>query len=403
MNNHYIRNTCRLCKSENLKIILNLTPTALCDAYITEQKEQEVYPLDLQKCEECNFVQINCVVNPEVIYKDYIYETKSSFGLSDHFQNYATEVLNKLNFSKNSSVLDIGSNDGTLLYHFKKNGMKTLGIEPASITAKVANENGIETICDFFNLELQKSLEIKYGKFDLITINNLFANIDDLDSIITGINNLLTKNGVFIIESSYLFDMIDNMVFDFIYHEHLSYFSLLPLKKFFDKFDFHLIDIQHVETKGGSMRYYWARKDSNWSVNENVNYWFNFEFNKLNDKDYFSSFALRIEKEKNDLLQELKKYEGRKIIGFGASATSTTFIYHFELGNKLSNLVDENPGKFNTLSPGYHIPVYEFKNTNEKSDEVAIILAWRYYKQIIPKIKGKYYKIITPLPQLETE
>ncbi|MBE0305553.1 class I SAM-dependent methyltransferase [Leptospira interrogans] len=402
MNHFYLRKDCRLCKSKDLIKVLPLTPTALCDAYVKERKEQDVYPLDLFQCKNCGFVQIECVVDPEIIYRDYIYVTTSSSGLSNHFENYAKDVLEKLNLGAGSFVVDIGSNDGTLLSYFKARNAKVLGVEPSTKTAEDATNRGIETLPEFFDPNLARKIKEKVGQADLITVNNLYANIDDLHSFTEGLEYLLSPNGVVAIESSYLGDMVDNMVFDFIYHEHLSYFSILPLIKFFDSFGLRLIHLQHVGTKGGSFRYYWARKNSIHSVSEEVSKFIEIEKEKNMNESYFKKYADRINKVKAELIQELEKSKGKnKIIGYGASATSTTLIYHFGLEKYIDYLVDDNPGKIDTYSPGLHIPVKHPDVLNSEGDAVLIVLAWRYFDLIRSKLKNQKLTLICPLPYIQ--
>ncbi|EMJ92064.1 C-methyltransferase C-terminal domain protein [Leptospira alstonii serovar Sichuan str. 79601] len=369
-----------------------------------EKKNQEVYLLDLFQCKNCGFLQIECVVDPEIIYRDYIYVTTSSSGLSNHFGNYAKDVWEKLNLGAGNFVVDIGSNDGTLLSHFKARNAKVLGVEPSIKTAEDATKRGIETLPEFFDLNLARKIKEKAGSADLITINNLYANIDDLHSFTEGLEYLLSPNGVVVIESSYLGDMVDNMVFDFIYHEHLSYFSILPLIKFFDSFGLRLIHLQHVDTKGGSFRYYWARKNSIHSVSEEVSKFIEIEKEKNMTESYFKEYADRIDKVKAELIQELEKSKGKKkIIGYGASATSTTLIYHFELDKYLDYLVDDNPGKIDTYSPGLHIPVKHPEAINSEEDAVLVVLAWRYFDLIQSKLKNHKLTLICPLPELKKQ
>lgn len=399
MSNFYLRKDCRLCGSKDLAKVLPLAATALCDAYLKEKREQEVYQLDLFQCKNCGFVQIECVVEPEIIYRDYIYVTTSSSGLSSHFKDYANTVYDYLKLNSNNLVIDIGSNDGTLLSHFKAKGTKVLGIEPSIKIANDATSRGIETLPEFFNAELSKTIMNKYGSADLITINNLYANVDDLKSFTEEVVSVLSNEGVLVIESSYLLDMVDNMVFDFIYHEHLSYFSILPLISFFSKFDMHLICLEHVPTKGGSLRYYWARKTSSHKVDSSVAEFTQKEKEKQMDRHYFEKWNERINKVKSDLIQELDNCKGNTIVGYGASATSTTLIYHFELQKYLSFLIDDNPGKIGTFSPGLHIPIKSIKESELDEYTVLIILAWRFEKEIIFKLKDFKGKILIPLPE----
>ena len=235
-NNYYLRDKCRLCSSKDQNLVLPLKPTALCDAFITSKKlkiSQTIFPLDLYQCNKCGHVQISCIIDPETIYEDYIYVSSSSLDLSTHFKKYADTVIKKIKLDENSLIIDIGSNDGIFLKNFINYGMRVLGIEPAGDIVQEAQKNGVETIQGYFTSDFAREIIKDYGYGGLVTVNNLFANIDLLEDFVIGIKKILKNDGVLIIEASYLLDMIQNMVFDYIYHEHLSYFSIKPLKKFF--------------------------------------------------------------------------------------------------------------------------------------------------------------------------
>jgi len=401
MSDSYIRKSCRLCDSNNIKVVLPLQKSPLCDAYLELPKKQKFYNLNLCLCNECGFSQIDTVIDPEIIYRDYIYVTTSSPGLQAHFEKYALEVCNFLNLDKSKLTVDIGSNDGTLLKVFQKFNHNVLGIEPSVKAASSANENGIETLSEFFDIGLANAIVDQYGKASLITINNLFANVDNLNEFVEGINVLLDSNGVLVIESSYLLDMIDNMVFDFIYHEHLSYFSIIPLVRFFKQFDMRLIHVNEVGTKGGSLRYYWARNNSKWNPSLNVKELSLREAKAGINTEKFKDYEARIETVKFQLLEFLKKHKEDKIVGYGASATSTTLISNFGLHKYLSYLVDDNVDKVNTYSPGYHIPVYNFDRLKNEQPDVIVILAWRFKEAILKKLSFFKGIIIVPLPTFE--
>ncbi|OGT25447.1 MAG: methyltransferase [Gammaproteobacteria bacterium RIFCSPLOWO2_02_FULL_42_14] len=397
---YYTRKTCRLCDSKHLIKVLSLTPTALCDEYLKRIQNQPVYPLDLFQCDVCQFVQIEYVVNSETIYGDYIYITTSSSGLSAHFASYANQVINKLQLQAGDKVVDIGSNDGTLLNYFQQNGFRVLGIEPCNKIAEQATTRGIETISTFFNFELAKKIKKEYGAADLITLNNVFANIDDLTDFTKGLEYLLAKNGVLVIESSYLLDMAKNMVFDFIYHEHLSYFSILPITHFFAKFELRLIRVEPVATKGGSLRYYFSRELSQHSIDQSVAIFTQIEIRENINADFFNRWMYKIEALKKSLIVELEKHKDKKIFAYGASATSTTLIYHFCLAKYIHCLLDDNPRKVGTYSPGIHIPVKQLNDVMLNEDSVVIILAWRFYEMIYEKLTNFGCTVIIPLPSI---
>ena len=398
----YLRKDCRLCHSRDLDLVVPLTPTALCDAYTRKKNHQEVYPLDLYLCNRCGFTQIECVIEPEVIYRDYLYVTTSSLELTNHFEQYAEDVTSRFHPHGKLSVMDIGSNDGTLLKHFKNKGMNVLGIEPAKEIAEQANFSGIDTIPEFFGLEVSESLKVKYGMFDVITINNLFANIDDLDDFVRSILNVLAPNGVITIESAYLPDMIDNLMFDFIYHEHLSCFSILPLERFLSKYDLRLVDLQHVHTKGGSMRYYFACNLSDHEVKETVGQLKKVEQGlELSTKKPYEKFNQRINECRDNLSSLMQSNRHKKMAGYGASATTTTFLYHFGLHDYLDFLVDDFPQKIGTYCPGYNLKVMESKDIYRNSIDIVLVIAWRYAEQIMNKHKNFKGTFIVPLPEIK--
>ena len=238
--------------------------------------------------------------------------------------------------------------------------------------------------------------------FDIVTINNLFANIDDLDDFVESIISVLSEKGLIIIESSYLPDMMDSLMFDFIYHEHLSCLSIYPLEKFFGKYNMRLIDLQHVKIKNGSMRYYFANNKSKHIVKKSVEIFKKREKKlKLKMKAPYEDFSKKINKCKNELLDYLEKNKGKRIIGYGASATTTTFIYHFGIHNFIEYLVDDFKQKIGTFSPGYNLEVLDPSAIYYKDADIVLIIAWRYAKQIVERQSDFKGTFLIPLPEFK--
>lgn len=404
------RDTCRLCEGRNLEIALPLTPTPLADSYIPMQqlgKEQEVFPLDLYLCRDCGHLQLLHVVHPEAIYYEYIYETKSSLGLVNHFREYAEEVVGRLKPPKGAFAVDLGSNDGSLLGFFKQKGMRVLGVDPAREIARKATEAGIETLPGLFTQDMARKIKTERQPAAIVTANNLFANVDELGPFTDAICDVLAPDGVFIFESFYLVDWIQHMVFDFTYHEHLSYFSAKPLVAFFRRHGMELIDVLRVPTKGGSVRYTVQLAGGPRSVSPSVKKLMDIETRVGSDRiETFRTFARKIDTAKDqlsELLQELKA-SGKTIAGYGASATTTTLVYHFGLGKSLQFMVDDYVAKQNLFSPGYHIPVLAPEEIYRRKVDYVLILAWRYYEPIVEKHQeflkqGGHF--IIPLPELK--
>jgi hypothetical protein len=285
-----------------------------------------------------------------------------------------------------SLVVDLGSNDGTLLRYFKQRGMSVLGVEPAAHIANQATADGVMSIDKFFSIEVAREIIQKYGYAKLITANNVFANIDNLNSWVNAVDELLADDGIFVFESYYLADLVQNMVFDFIYHEHLSSFSVRPLQALFNRSGLELVAVERVATKGGSLRYFIQRPGGPMVQDGTVEDMLEFEENiGLYRKETYVTYANKINLIKNQMKNFLAqaKSEGKSIAGFGASITGTTLIYHFEIGEYLDYLIDDNPAKQGRFSPGIHLPVFSSSILNERKPDYVIVLAWRFAEIII--------------------
>jgi SAM-dependent methyltransferase len=407
---NYRRESCRLCGSGNLQLALHLEPTPLADSYIPERllgQPQAVYPLDVALCGDCGFSQVRDVVEPEIIYVDYIYETKSSLGLVDHFKRYADSVVARIHPAAGSLVVDIGSNDGTLLSAFKARGLRVLGVDPARDIARRAMESGIETLAEFFGRDLAKKILSDHGPATIITANNLFANVDDLTAMTEAIRSLLAPHGVFIFESFYMGDLMANMVFDFIYHEHLSCFSVKPLDSFFRRLGMELIDVERVPTKGGSLRYTAQLAGGPRKASPAVASFIAEETARgLQTIQAFRAFDARIQAAKNATLEKLAqvKAAGGSVDGYGASATTTTLIHHFQLTNSVGCIYDDYPAKQHLYCPGSHIPVLPSGQIYVRKPDYVLIFAWRYWKPIVDQHRAfieQGGKFIVPLPELQ--
>lgn len=400
------RKTCRLCGGEDLELVFPLAPSPLADSYVEETQldaPQPCYPLDLHLCHHCGMVQLLTVVQPEGIYRDYLYETSSSLGLVDHFAVYARSILERLSPRAGALVVDLGSNDGSLLRAFKRAGHRVLGVDPAVEIARRASHEGVPTVPEFFTPELASRLRAEEGPAAVITANNLVANVDDLVGLTDSIRHLLDEDGVFVMESFYLVDWMQNMVFDFTYHEHLSYFAVKPLAAFFRARGMELFDVQRVPTKGGSVRYFVQRAGGPRAVTSVVRELLALEERLAMDRaETFAAYGDRIQQLKAEL-HELLGTEGN-VAGYGASATSTTLIYHHDLGDTLDFLVDENPAKVGLYSPGHHLPVFSPGALLERRPARVLLLAWRYAEPIVKKNREYLEQggeFILPLPRVE--
>jgi len=413
-NPHYqLRTRCRLSDSDNLVTVMRFPDTPVGDAYLTEEQRshpQPCFPLSLQLCRDSGHLQLGEVIDPELLYGHFTYRTSVSLGLVQHFASYADTVTSKLKLSANTFVLDIGSNDGSLLKFFQKKGMSVLGIDPAHLVAEEANQKGVETWPTYFDSNLVDKIVNERGLADLVVSNNTFANIDDLRSFFASIQQVMKSNGTFVFETGYALDLARNMVFDNIYHEHLSYFLVNPLRKFFASMDMCLYDIERIDTKGGSLRGYVCNQSCRRPTSQAVIDLCAIEEKRgISKPETFLELNQKIEAAKKELHTILKRYqaEDKTIAGYGASVGVTTMLYHLELGQYVDYLVDENPIKHGLYSPGLKIPVYSNTVLPEKQPDCVVILAWRYAKAIIDKNQeylknGGQFIVPIPYPKLFT-
>jgi len=421
---HTLRNDCRLCHGPIHKV-LELKDTALANEFVKSPFEkqgefdltaikQEVFPLGLWKCEKCCHLQLPIVVDPNRLFSNYVYVAGTSPVFVKHFEEYSKTCIDLASLTADDFVIDIGSNDGTLLKFFKKHGVKVLGIDPAIDISKKANEEGIETLNHFFTYSLSEIIKNKYGKAKLITANNVFAHADDLSDILSGVTNLLTDDGVFIFEVSYLVDVINNNLFDTIYHEHLSYHHLYPLLNFIERYHLRIFDAHRVNTHGGSIRVY-CRFNQPSSLSSSLKQLLDQEYelglcphsDPLNGYDAIAGLNYKINKLSQDLKSYLlqEKIDGSLIAGFGAPAKATTLMYQFGFDKDLiSFIIDDSPLKQGLYSPGLHIPVVPSSWLYEKKPDVVVILAWNFAESII-KNHRRYLDeggiFIIPIPEFK--
>jgi SAM-dependent methyltransferase len=399
-----------MCDSARLEVVMRCEPTPCGDHYVPHSRLDEPqprYPMDVVLCLDCALVQLPDVVNPELLYREYIYNTSISLGLSEHFDRYAARLAEWSGAAPGSLVVDIGSNDGTLLRSFKARGFTVLGVDPARDQARRANESGVTTENAFFSEALARDLRAARGPAAIVTANNVFANVDDLQDLAAGIRVLLAPDGVFTFETGYVADLVRHSVVDNIYHEHLSYYGAIPLQTFFARVGLELIDIEHVETKGGSLRGMVQRSGGPRRVNrEAIDRLVQAERAEGFDRpDAYRAFADRMDAVRRDLRGRLAdaKRAGASLAGYGASVGVTTLLYYYGLDEYLDYLVDDNPARHGLYTPGQHLPVLPSPVLAERRPDLVVLLAWRYAEpitrrhEVYRKAGGRF---LIPLPSV---
>jgi len=391
-------NKCRLCEDTGLTKVLNLTPTPAGDHYLPKDRHPEtlpVFPLELQLCPRCGHIQLGAVIDPAYLYREYIYTTSSSLGLADHFAKYAASTVAKLALKPSDLVVEIGSNDGTMLRAFQNLGMNVLGVDPATDIAQRASDSGIPTLPEFFSMDVAKRILSEKGSASLVIANNVMANVGDVRETTMAVRQLLADHGVFVFETGYLKYLAEDVVFDNIYHEHIDYYSVSPLDLFFKSIDMRLFHVDESNSKGSSIRCYIGLSAQHRNVSPTVHKLVKREkdLNYHTEKTYKTLWnkLQNIKFELHKVLNSLKSKD-ETILGFGASVGVTTILYHLELGKLISGLIDDNPIRHGLYSPGLGLPVQPPNVIHGTNPPCTVaLLAWRYGNLIVNRHE-KYFR-----------
>lgn len=403
------KDSCRVCRSRELYDFFDLGHQPAANTLLTSINLTETeftYPLVATVCPPCGFMQLKHVVAPEVLFRHYQYMASASRSYLEHFGNLATVLISQLNLKQRSLVVDIGSNDGSLLKEFAKRGMAVLGVDPAKNLAELANKEGMETVCDYFTPAVARTIMATKGPAKLITATNVFAHVDDLTTLIEAISTTLDHDGVFVAQFPYLGDLITKNAFDTIYHEHLSYFSIFSLARLFDQTSLELYQVEHIPIHGGSLRIF-ARKRNNATFSPAIRALLKKEKQlKLHNQATYEEFARRARRIKRDLkaiLNRLAK-EKKMVIGLGAPAKGITLINYTGLTPvHIRFITDSTPAKHGHFTPQSRIPIVPEKLLKDHHIDYAIIFAWNFADEIMKKtrfIQKRGGRYIIPIPNV---
>ena len=374
---------CRSCDNTNLKRVVSLGYQPLANNLINKIDEKfDLYPLEVNYCNKCHNCQLSVAVDPKKMFSNYLYTSSTSKVFRDHFAEAAKKYYKELRLNKKKSyIIDIGSNDGIALKSFIDLGFKNvLGIEPAKNLAKLANKNKIKTFNGF--LEKKNIKKIKKNA-DLILASNVFAHSDKLKEMAECMLSLLSKKGTIVIEVQYLMNMLKDLTFDNIYHEHYNYWSLTSLVYFFKQFNAKIIKSEKVDTHGGSIRIY-IKKDNAAKIESSVKIMLKEEENfGIKNYNTYKKFGEKVYKIRENILTNIKKLKNdkKKIIGFGAPAKATTALNFFGISKEIDFIVEDNNLKHNKFVPGVKIPIKNKSEIKNKKN-VILVLAWNFYKDI---------------------
>ena len=408
------RTTCRLCLSTRVKVCIPFKPTPLAEKYTTERSEatQPLYPIDLYQCSDCGHVQVLDVIDSKTLWDDYTYHSGQTAGILRHFKTVADNIIDKFKPAPKGFIIDVGSNDGSFLEIFQQQGYRTLGIDPATEIAAKATENGIKTLPERMTRSVGLQVKAQHGQADIVTAFNVFAHADDMIDLLSGIVEILSPNGLLVIECSYLKDIIEQMLVGTIFHEHLCHHSLLPLQRFLNSAGLALIDVQPVSIQGGSLICYAQPKTGNREVLPSVARLLREEqLSELHSKatmDQFYHQLLTMREQVSSIISEFTTKAAAKnshIAGYGAARSGPMLLAQFDIGSVVTEIYDDHPQKVGLYSPGHQIPIKPTATINERRPVLVVILAWIHAKKIIRKHldyleQGGCFLLLTPRIQL---
>jgi 2-polyprenyl-3-methyl-5-hydroxy-6-metoxy-1,4-benzoquinol methylase len=382
-----------------------LPPVNVMDKVSENIQVNTSYPLRLTFCKNCFLTQIGDEIDESLVFPEsYPYLSGTTRILRENFTEQFNELINFKPAKPNQLVIDIGSNDGTLLSNYK-NDFTVLGVEPTG-AAKVAIANNIRTIQKFFNIETAKEIQNSFGKAQVVTACNVFAHIPNLRELMRGIDLILEEDGIFITESHYLTQLLETLQFDTIYHEHLRYYTGSFLSKLFKDFGFEIIRIKKIPTHGGSIRV-WAARSGKYDVDKVVDKFLanekNSQFFGINGHKKFAVDVLDWRQKFRKLIAEFRM-SNKSIYGIGAPSRASTLVAFSGLEKSDLYGVGEIHGshKIGRYMPGTRIPVISEEEVLSKKPDYLLMLSWHIAEELIPKLKASGYsgKFIVPLPRI---
>ncbi len=398
--------TCLSCGAKSPPLVLSLGVTPLANSFVAPEnaaKPEAAFPLELVFCERCHLVQLSERVDPEILFRDYVYLTGTSSTMTRHHEELADHHRARFGLGATDLVVDIASNDGSLLTSFQKRGVRVLGVEPATNLAKVAQERGIPTENVFFGGDVAVDLRRRHGPAAVVCANNVLAHVPDLLGFLRGCRTLTEPAGVVSIEVPYLLPLLDKLEYDTIYHEHLSYFSVLALADAFGRAGLGIFDVQYHAVHGGTIRVLARAGSGHGPVVATMTQ--GERARGLDRRDTYLEFARRVEGNRTALVALLRdlRRQGKRIAAYGAPAKGNTLLNYCRIGTDLVEYtVDRNPLKVGKLTPGMHLPVRPRETLEQDRPDFALILPWNLTDEIMEQEAG-YRRLggrfLVPIPE----
>ena len=401
------RKTCRLCDSGNVEMVVKLEPIPLSENYCADSESGKAaarFPVDVYMCADCGHVQQLDVVDSKSLWESYTYYSGEAKGMPEHFEQVAGNVIRTHRPPSGSLVVDIGSNDGSLLKPFKKAGYRVLGIDPAREIARLATEAGIPTIPDLMSLELARKIRQEQGAAHVVCMFNAFAHADNMGEVAESIRTLLAPDGVFVFEAQYLLDIIDRVLIATIFHEHMSHHSVKPLMRFLDLHGMELIEAERAPIQHGSLIGTVQLKGGKRRVGNSVRQLIDLETSRGLDRlETLRGFGDRVRqlKEQTSGLARRWKKDKRSVAGYGAARSGPTLISQLGLTGAIEYIVDDHPQKVGRFSSGDGIPILPTAELCKRMPDYTVILAWVHAAKIIEHNKdylerGGHFVVLCP-------
>jgi len=399
---------CLGCGVTSPKVFLDLGRTPLANSYVQAEVDydrEEIFPLAVAYCENCDLVQLSETVAPEKMFSEYAYFSSYSDSFLEHARLMAESHVERFNLGRDSHVLEVASNDGYLLQYFKRRGIGVLGIDPARNIAEEANRRGIPTLCQFFGEAIAPDLVREHGQADLIIGNNVLAHVPGVDGFLRATAACLRADGAAVFEFPYLRELLDKTEFDTIYHEHVFYYSLSAIKNLAHRIGLELWDVAPQQVHGGSLRVFLQHPGAR-PIDSRVDRMISEEEKAgLTGFARYASFGQQVCALKDQLLSMLKdlKRAGKRIAAYGAPAKGNTLLNYCGIGRDLLEFtVDRSPHKQGMFLPGSHLPILPPGELLARKPNYALILPWNIADEIIRQ-QSEYLlaggRFITPIPE----
>ncbi|MBF0160380.1 MAG: class I SAM-dependent methyltransferase [Magnetococcales bacterium] len=399
--------SCLVCGSSSIDEFLNLGSTPLANRFITptELGQTELSaPLKVGFCHSCTHIQLTHLVAPAEMFSHYLYISSMSDTLKAHLADLAQCVVNRVALRPSHFVVDIGANDGTLLSSFRRHGVQTLGVDPAANLAQIARQNGIDMYTAFFGRETAQKIVSQWGQAQVITATNTFPHLPKLTDFLAGLDILLAPGGFFVLEAHYLQDILDQLAFDTVYHEHCHYWSLAPMMRLFRDHNFEIVDVERIPLHHGQLRV-WVQRRGVSVRSHRVDTLLAAEQQAgLRQISTFRHFSERVTILKNQLCQTIDHLlsQGKKIAGYGAPAKGNTLLTFLGLGpDRIVWIADRSPLKQGRLTPGTHIPIVDPERITQEQPDYLLLLAWNFADEVMQQQKlfrDRGGQFILPVP-----